>query len=195
MYFDWRIFALPYCAGFCQTSTWISHRFTYTPSLLNLPPTPVCGYGALAWVPPVTHQIPIDYLFSIWWCKFPCHSPHTSHPPLSPRPTVSISLLAAVFISSDSKLAELFCPRRFFFFKFISFNWRLISLQYCTGFCHTSTWISHGCTCAPHPEPLSHLPPHPIPQGRPRAPFLWTSSLRYIKVRSIGDHCYVGGRV
>ena len=25
--------------GFCQTSTWISHRHTYVPSLLNLPPT------------------------------------------------------------------------------------------------------------------------------------------------------------
>ena len=29
--------------------------------------------------------------------------------------------------------------------------------------------ISHGCTCVPHPEPPSHLPPHPIPQGRPSA--------------------------
>ena len=58
------------------------------------------------------------------------------------------------------------------FFKFINFNWRLITLQYCTGFCHTLTWISHGCTCVPHPEPPSHLPPHPIPQGRPSAPAL-----------------------
>ena len=31
------------------------------------------------------------------------------------------------------------------------------------GFCHTLTWISHGFTCVPHPEPPSHLPPHPIP--------------------------------
>ena len=34
------------------------------------------------------------------------------------------------------------------------------------------TWISHGCTCVPHPEPPSHLPPHPIPQGYPSAPAL-----------------------
>ena len=54
----------------------------------------------------------------------------------------------------------------------IYFNWRLISLQYCDGFCHTLTWISHGCTCVPHPEPPSHLPPHPIPQGHPSAPAL-----------------------
>ena len=26
-----------------------------------------------------------------------------------------------------------------FFFKFIYFNWRLITLQYCNGFCHTLT--------------------------------------------------------
>ena len=45
-------------------------------------------------------------------------------------------------------------------------------LQYCSGFCHTLTWISHECTCVPHPEPLSHLLPHPIPQGCPSAPAL-----------------------
>ena len=47
---------------------------------------------------------------------------------------------------------------------FIYFHWRLITLQYCSGFCHTLTWISHGCTCVPHSEP--HLPPpspsHPL---------------------------------
>ena len=53
----------------------------------------------------------------------------------------------------------------FFVNQFIYFNWRLISLQYCSSFCHTFTLISHGYTCVPHPEPLSHLPPHPIPQG------------------------------
>ena len=50
------------------------------------------------------------------------------------------------------------------------FNWRLITLQYGTGFCRTLTWINRGCTCVPHPEPPSHLPPHPIPQGCPSAP-------------------------
>ena len=39
-------------------------------------------------------------------------------------------------------------------------------------FCHTSTWIHHGCTRVPHPEPPSHLPPCTIPLGHPstRAP-------------------------
>ena len=37
-------------------------------------------------------------------------------------------------------------------------------------FCHTLTWIHHRCTCVPHPEPPSLLPPHPIPLGHPSAP-------------------------
>ena len=46
-----------------------------------------------------------------------------------------------------------------FFFPFIFISWRLITLQYRSGFCHTLTWISHGFTCVPHPDP----PPPPSP--------------------------------
>ena len=53
---------------------------------------------------------------------------------------------------------------------FIFISWRLITLQCCSGFCHTLTWISHGFTCIPHPGPLSHLPLYPIPLGLPSAP-------------------------
>ena len=53
----------------------------------------------------------------------------------------------------------------------IYINWRLITLQYCSGFCHTLTWISYGFTCVPHPELPSHLPP-----GHPSAPALSTLS-------------------
>ena len=38
-FFYWRIITLQNFAVFCQTSTWISHRYTYIPSLLKLPPT------------------------------------------------------------------------------------------------------------------------------------------------------------
>ena len=38
IFFNWRIIALQYCVGSCHTPTWISHRYTYVPSLLNLPP-------------------------------------------------------------------------------------------------------------------------------------------------------------
>ena len=47
------------------------------------------------------------------------------------------------------------------FFSFIFISWRLITLQYCSGFCHTLTWISHGFTCIPHPDPP--LPPLSLP--------------------------------
>ena len=76
----------------------------------------------------------------------------------------------------------------FFSNSFIYFNWRLITLQYCSGFCHTSTWISHGCTCVPHSEPPSHLSPHPILLGHPSAPALrhpvyqtWSGNLFHIQ--------------
>ena len=43
-------------------------------------------------------------------------------------------------------------------------------------FCHTLTWILHGCTCVSHPEPPSHHPLHLIPLGHPSAPALSTLS-------------------
>ena len=56
------------------------------------------------------------------------------------------------------------------FFPFIFISWRVITLQHCSGYCHTLTWISHGVTWIPHPDPPSHLPLHPIPLGLPSAP-------------------------
>ena len=41
----------------------------------------------------------------------------------------------------------------YLFFSFIFISWRLITSQHCSGFCHTLTWISHGVTCIPHPDP------------------------------------------
>ena len=93
--FDWRIIALQYCVGFCHTATWISHRYTYAPFLLNLPPT--------------SHPIPplsvvTEYRFELWviqqipaGCLFTCGNVHVSmllspFVPLSPFPTVSTSL-------------------------------------------------------------------------------------------------------
>ena len=37
-------------------------------------------------------------------------------------------------------------------------------------FCRTSTWIHHGSTRVPNPEPTSHLPPSSISLGHPSAP-------------------------
>ena len=62
--------------------------------------------------------------------------------------------------SSNLKFGPSHFSSPFFFFPFIFISWRLITLQYCSGFCHTLTWISHGVTCIPHPDPPSHLPLH-----------------------------------
>ena len=58
----------------------------------------------------------------------------------------------------------------FFKYKFIYFNWRLITLQYCIGFAIHWHELAMGIHVCPHPEPPSHLLPQPIPLGHPSAP-------------------------
>ena len=84
---------------------------------------------------------------------------------LDHRDKFSFSLLTLAML-----LLYFFFIHFYYFFSFIFISWRLITLQYCSGFCHTLTWISHGFTCIPHPDPPSHLPFHPIPLGLPSAP-------------------------
>ena len=97
--------------------------------------------------------------------RLPCPSPFpgacSNSCPLSQwcHPTVSSSIIPFSCLQSFPALGSFF------------FNWRLITLQYFSGFCHTLTWISHGYTCVLHPEPPTHLP-HPIPQGCHSAPAL-----------------------
>jgi len=57
-------------------------------------------------------------------------------------------------------LSSRHCYEYLFFFKLIYFNWRLTTLQYWGGFCHTPTWISHGYTCVTPPLPPP-FPPQP----------------------------------
>ena len=58
----------------------------------------------------------------------------------------------------------------FFKYKFIYFNWRLITLHYCVGF--ATHWHESATSVHVFPilSPRSHLPPHLIPQGHPSAP-------------------------
>ena len=62
--------------------------------------------------------------------------------------------------------------REFLFFFF--FSWEDYDYYYyftiLYWFCHTSTWIRHGCTHVPNSEPPSHIPPRTIPLGHPSAP-------------------------
>ena len=70
----------------------------------------------------------------------------------------SLDVLLSLFGSS------LFHVQFFFFFNYLFY----FTILY--WFCHTLTWIRHGCTCVPHPEPPSQLLPHLIPLGHPSAP-------------------------
>ena len=53
----------------------------------------------------------------------------------------------------------------FFIFIFTLFYFTILY-----WFCHTLTWIHHGCIQAPNPESPSHLPPHIISLDHPHAP-------------------------
>ena len=79
------------------------------------------------------------------------------------------------------KNISLFFKVHFYFFnflkfKFIYFNWRLITLQYCIGFAihqhesATSTWIRHVYTCSQSWTPPLPPPSPSIPLGHPSAP-------------------------
>ena len=54
-----------------------------------------------------------------------------------------------------------------FFFLIFIFTFFCFTIRY--WFCHTLTWISHGCTWVLNPEPPSHLPSHTISLGHPSA--------------------------
>ena len=60
----------------------------------------------------------------------------------------------------------------FNFFEFLTlfFYFTLFYFTILCWFFHTSTWIHHGCTHVPNPEPPSHLSPHTISLGHPSAP-------------------------
>ena len=81
-----------------------------------------------------------------------------------------IVVLFCVFLMI-SDVEYLFCL--FICFLLLSFFILIFTLVYFPRlywFCHTLTWIRHGCTWVPNPEPPSHLPSHTISLGHPSAP-------------------------
>ena len=91
--------------------------------------------------------------------------------------------------STDSRRVGHYWATSLFFPPFIFISWRLITLQYCSGFCHTLTWISHGFTCVPHPDPPSRLLPHPSPLGLPSAPALSTCLATSLSIIANNSKC------
>ena len=86
-----------------------------------------------------------------------------SHSPKVPR---DVSFFFKVLLSSSKIL-----KKNFFLNLFIYINWNIVTLQYCDGPFHESTWIGH--TWIPSLLKLFLvLPPHPIAPGCHRAPSL-----------------------
>ena len=69
-------------------------------------------------------------------------------------------LISDFILYFSMSLVSAFAFTPLFILALLFISWRLITLQYCTGFCHTLTWISHGFTCVPHQDPPSHRPPY-----------------------------------
>ena len=115
-FFYGRMIALQNFAVVCQTSTWISHRYTYIPLPFEAPshlpphPTPEADTEPLFEFPRAIHQIPVGCLFYIWSCQFQCYSFHTSHR-LLPSPHVRKSVL---YVSFSTAALEINSSEPFF---------------------------------------------------------------------------------
>ena len=111
----------------------------------------------------VTHQAPPPMEFSRqeYWSGLPFPSPRDlSDPGIEPA---SPTLWADALTSEPPGNQEMTMKGFLFIIIFLNFT-----ILY--WFCHTLTWIRHGCTYVPHPEPPSHLLPRTIPLGHPSAP-------------------------
>ena len=99
-------------------------------------------------------------------------------------PDLSVHIFLLTFMSYPFFLIFIFYILFIYFLIFFCFNWRLITLQYCGGFCHTFTLISHGCTCVPHPEPSSQCtsPEHPVSCIKPGLMIYFTYDNIYVSM-------------
>ena len=75
---------------------------------------------------------------------------------------------ASVWNECNCTVVWTFFGIAFLFFLIFIFTLFYFTILY--WFCHTLTWIRHGCTWVPKHEPPSHLPPHIISLDHPRAP-------------------------
>ena len=80
-------------------------------------------------------------------------------PPLSPGVCSNSCPLSRIVLCVDIILNSGISFLKFIYFYF---SWRIITLQYCDGFCHTSLWVGNRHTCVPsilNPPPTSLCTP------------------------------------
>ena len=126
----------------CRRSKMFSQFSSVTQSCLTLCDTIDCSMPGH----PAHHQLGVysDLCPLSQWC----------------HPTISSSVIPFSSCLQSFPASGSFLFLFFFIFTFL----------YCSGFCHTLKWNSHGFTRVPHPDPPSHLPLHPIPLSLPSAP-------------------------
>ena len=124
-----------------------------TELLTDLPSDPSVLAGSIfraAW---------FSYVWSVFWGSVRKISIVSYTPQLEPDPHRCLVDQLPIFLTGNCHhipchrfppLQKMTYHSLHYFLKFIYFNWRLNIVQYCSGFCHTLTWISHGCTCVPH---------------------------------------------
>ena len=76
----WRMIALQCCVNFCYMTTWISYKYAYIISFLDLPPTRLGHHRAPSWAPVLYTSFPVAIYFThgIHICQ--CFSLNSSHP-------------------------------------------------------------------------------------------------------------------
>ena len=85
--FNWRVIALQCCVGFCHTSAWTSHMYTYFPSLLNIPltshPIPALRLLQSTWLSSLCYTANSHWLSVLQMViyMFHCYSLNSSYPP------------------------------------------------------------------------------------------------------------------
>ena len=148
--------------GYISGSGTLSHKLTLFEGLLNCFPKWLCCFN--------------NPRSNVWRFLFSTFSPTLIYSSLLyfvhavSREVISHLILICISLMTNNLSSLL----SFYFFKYklIYFNWRLITLQYCSGFdthWHESATGVH----VPHPEPASRLLPHPIPLGHPSAPCVY----------------------
>ena len=102
--FNWSIISLE-CVGFCFTTMWISHKCTYTPSLLSPPPRSSSHFSrwshSTGWASCVLQPWPTSCLliFYRWsYTVFQCYSLNSTCPLLPPLYPQTCSLSVSLFL-------------------------------------------------------------------------------------------------
>ena len=95
------IITLQYWDGFCHTSTWIGHRYTCVPLILNpLPPHPIpLGCPRALALGALLHASNLHWssILHMVIYMFQCYSLKSSHPRLFPQNPKVCSLLMCLF--------------------------------------------------------------------------------------------------